>query len=88
MVSIDARTRRRSDVRALSADEVVAERLPELVGAHGKIAAAGVRVLGTGALDVTVADQRFSLTTEKEVSFGQLKRAWAWVWVGMRVRLG
>jgi len=64
MVSIDARTRRRSDVRALSADEVVAERLPELVGAHGKIAAAGVRVLGTGALDVTVADQRFSLTTD------------------------
>src|SRR3974390_2554907 len=51
MVSIDARTRRRSDVRALSAEEVVAERLPELVGAPGKIAPAGGRAPEEGAAE-------------------------------------
>jgi hypothetical protein len=63
MVSVDARTRRRSDVRALSAEEVVTELLPKLVAAHGTIAAAGVRALGTGPLVVRVGDQRFSVTT-------------------------
>ena len=63
MVTIDARTRRRSEVRALSAAQSCTELLPELLAANGRVAAAGVRALG-GALRMTVADQTLCLSVD------------------------
>lgn len=56
-MTIDVRTRRSRDVRAIDADELVDEVLPGAVAVHGDLAARGLDHLGLPALGLVLADR-------------------------------
>jgi hypothetical protein len=61
MASIDVRTRRKRDIRALSVEEVRTSVLPDLLERHGRVAGEGVASIGAAPLGLAVGDGGFTL---------------------------
>jgi len=61
MVSIDARTRLKSQTRALPAETVRREVLPALLDEHGEVAGRGAETIGAPPLTISAADEHFVL---------------------------
>jgi hypothetical protein len=67
MTTIDIRSRRHREVRNLSPGDFAADRLPDLLSAHGALAARGVSVQGLRPLAITVGNEGFTLRVRGDV---------------------